>query len=191
MSSQPSTAAVSPPAPPIQATGRSDADELARIVLRFCGAFNRENLDEAMAYLHEDALYVTPDGKRHQGRAAIRAAFEPQFQGACGRLEFINEDLIVDAARGRAVLRWVCRHDLDVPPRGSLPRRLGVSLLRRALGRGRDWQGLDVFYFDGRQIAEKHTFARTLLPLLRAELQPEPWRGPADLESEARPRKGG
>lgn len=191
MSSQPSTPADSLPASPSLAADRPDADELARLVLRFCDTFNRENLDEAMTYFHESAVYVPMDGKRHQGRAAIRAAFEPQFQGAYGRLEFINEDLIVDAARGRAVLRWVCRHDLDVPARGSLPRRLGVSLLRRALGRGRDWQGLDVFYFEGRQIAEKHSFARTLLPLLRPELRPEPWRGPADLESEARPRKGG
>ncbi|WP_436625383.1 YybH family protein [Sorangium sp. So ce136] len=54
------------------ATGRPDADELARLVLRFCDAFNRENLDEAMAYFHENAVYVTLDGKRHQGLAAIR-----------------------------------------------------------------------------------------------------------------------
>ena len=86
----------------------------------------------------------------------------------------------------------VCRHDLDAPARGPLIQRLGASLLRRALGRGRAWQGLDVFYFEGRQIAEKHSFSRTSLPLMRPELQPEPWRGPADLESEARqPQKTG
>ncbi|WP_437672956.1 YybH family protein [Sorangium sp. So ce131] len=191
MSSQSPTPAAPSPTSLTLAADRPDADELARLVLRFCDAFNRENLDEAMTYFHENALYVPMDGKRHHGRAAIRAAFEPQFQGAYGRLEFINEDLIVDAARGRAVLRWVCRHHLDVPARGSLRRRLGATLLRRALGRGRDWQGLDVFYFEGRQIAEKHSFSRTSLPLFRRELQPEPWRGPADLEDEARPRKDG
>ncbi|XXX79856.1 nuclear transport factor 2 family protein [Sorangium sp. So ce134] len=82
MSSQPSTPAVSPPPPPSQVAARPDADELARLVLRFCDAFNRENLDEAMTYFHENAVYVPMDGKRHQGRAAIRAAFEPQFQEA-------------------------------------------------------------------------------------------------------------
>jgi ketosteroid isomerase-like protein len=186
MSSSPSS-----PFSPAAAADRPDADELARLVLHFCDAFNRESLDEAMAYFHESAIYATVDGKRHEGRTAIRAAFEPQFEGAFGRLEFVNEDLIVDAARGRAVLRWVCRHDLDVPARGPLPRRLGALLLRRALGRGRAWQGLDVFYFEGRLIAEKHSFARTPLPLLRRTIRPEPWRGPAGLETEARPHKGG
>lgn len=144
--------------------------EMERMLLEFAEAFNRNDLDAVMRTFTEDAVYQTYDGVRHAGKAAIRAELEPQFHGRYGRLLFRDEDLIVDAEQQRAVLRWVCEHDLRTASRPW-------QLLRVPFGDHPGWQGLDVFYLDGLLIREKHTFARTLVPRMRRAPVPEPWRG--------------
>ena len=110
------------------------------LVTRFTDAFNRDDLDAVMAFFAEDAVYDEFDGKQSRGKAAIRAAFEPQFRGAYGRIRFAAEDLFVDPASGKGLIRWLCTFERD--------------------GRKRGWRGLDVLHVRDGRIAEKLTYAK-------------------------------
>ena len=106
-------------------TGRA---ELERWVIDFTEAFNAENLDEVMSYFADDAIYDEFDGTRSVGKAAIRAAFIPQFEGKFGRLRFHTEDLFLDVAGGQPLLRWLCT--LEEPPPQARDRALGTPPFR-------------------------------------------------------------
>jgi uncharacterized protein (TIGR02246 family) len=113
---------------------------IERLVVRFTDAFNRDDLESVVALLAEDAVYDQFDGRRSVGRASIREAFEPQFRGDFGRVRFHPEDLFIDAAAGKALLRWRCTLERD--------------------GRVRSWRGLDVLHVRDGRIVEKHTYAK-------------------------------
>src|SRR5712692_10049110 len=99
---------------------------LVDLVIRFTDAFNREDLDGVMAFMADDAIYDEFTGTRNQGKAAIRAAFEPQFRGDYGKMRFVTEDLFVDATAGKALIRWLC----------TLETKRGPSA----------WRGLDILH---------------------------------------------
>jgi ketosteroid isomerase-like protein len=86
-----------------------DRARLEDLVLRCTEAFNDNDLEAVMSFLAEDALYEEFTGVISRGHAEIRAAFVPQFRGDFGKMRFESEDLFVDAERGRALIRWVCR----------------------------------------------------------------------------------
>jgi ketosteroid isomerase-like protein len=108
--------------------------------LEFTEAFNRGDLDRVMAFFVEDAIYDQVDGTRNAGRAAIRAAFEPQFRGDFGAIRFDADDVFVDAGASKALVRWTCVIERD--------------------GRVRSWRGLDVLHFRGGLVVEKHTYGK-------------------------------
>ncbi len=115
--------------------------------LEFTDAFNRDDLEGVMAWFAEDAVYDEFHGGRHEGKAAIRAAFEPQFAGQFGTIRFNREDLILDAESGKAMISWLCTLDSG--------ERYG------------GWRGLDLLHFDaGGRLREKHTYAKTEKPLM-------------------------
>jgi len=96
---------------------RPDHANLRELTIRFTEAFNRDDLDGVMAMMAEDAVYEEFTGTLSRGKAAIRAAFEPQFRGDFGKLRFETEDLFADAATGQGA------HPLGVPARD--PSRAG------------------------------------------------------------------
>jgi uncharacterized protein (TIGR02246 family) len=116
------------------------ASALEDLVLRFTEAFNRDDLDGVLSLMSQDAIYDEFDGKRHRGKPAIRAAFEPQFRGDFGRIRFEPEELFVDEARGRAMIRWRCTIEKS--------------------GRTRSWRGLDLLHVRDGLVVEKHTYAK-------------------------------
>ena len=117
-------------------------------VMRFAEAFNVNDLDRVMTFFSEDAVYEPGDGRTHRGKAAIRAAFEPQFSGAFGAMRFDERDLIIDVENRKAAFRWVCRHDIShLKPRG-LVMRVRKILVCLLVGDKFGWQGIDVFHFD-------------------------------------------
>ena len=121
-----------------------DQSALKQLVLDFTDAFNRDDLEAVLAYMTEDALYDEFNGKRAQGKAAIRAAFEPQFRGDFGKIRFHIEDLFVDADAGKVLIRWLCTLE-----KGE---RYG------------GWRGLDILHIENGLITEKHTYAKTARP---------------------------
>jgi ketosteroid isomerase-like protein len=124
--------------------------QLEDLVIRFTEAFNRDDLDGVMAFMADDALYDEFNGKINRGKAAIRAAFVPQFRGDYGVLRFHTEDLFVDTESGKALIRWLC----------TLERH----------GRRRGWRGLDILHFENGRLKEKLTYAKAEVPLLKPQL---------------------
>jgi uncharacterized protein (TIGR02246 family) len=124
----------------------TDHAALEALVIRFTDAFNRDDLDGVMALMAEDAIYDEFTGTLNRGKAAIRAAFVPQFRGDYGKLRFHTEDLFVDAVAGKALIRWVCTLDTKRGPAG--------------------WRGLDILHVKNGLVTEKHTYAKTKVPLL-------------------------
>ena len=113
---------------------------LEEFVVRFTEAFNREDLEEVLALMSEDAEYQEFDGRRSVGKKAIRDAFTPQFRGDFGRIRFHIEDLFVDERAGKALVRWRCEID--------------------KAGRRRSWRGLDILHVRDGLVSEKHTYAK-------------------------------
>lgn len=123
-----------------------DREALRRLVIDFTEAFNRDDLEGVMGYFAEDAVYDEFDGRRHQGKAAIRTAFEPQFRGDFGQVRFLADDLFVDPAEGKALISWRCR--LESP------------------GRAGYWRGLDILHVRDGRIVEKQTYAKAAKPAM-------------------------
>ena len=128
------------------ATTSLDRATLRELTIRFTDAFNRDDLDGVLAMMADDAVYEEFTGAVSRGRAAIRAAFEPQFRGDFGKIRFGTEDLFVDETAGRALIRWVCR----------LETRRGPAA----------WRGLDILHFDNGLVTRKLTYAKAKVPFL-------------------------
>lgn len=122
--------------------------ELDRLTSEFTDAFNRDDLDAVMDHFADDAFYDEFHGARHQGKAAIRAAFEPQFEGRFGKVRFDEEDRFIDVPSGKVMISWSC----------SLETKQGPGA----------WRGLDLLRFESGKVVEKHTYAKTKVPLMQA-----------------------
>jgi hypothetical protein len=84
---------------------------IGAILGEFVEGFNTNSLDDVMTFFADDAVYEPGDGRTHRGRAAIRAAFRPQFENAFGTMRFLVNDQVVDERARKATIRWVCQHD--------------------------------------------------------------------------------
>ena len=125
-----------------------DRDKLVAFTRDFTAAFNRNDLDAVMSYFAEEAVYDEFDGTVSRGRDAIRAAFEPQFEGAFGKMVFNEEDCFADAAAGRALITWTVTLEVKGQPVG--------------------WKGLDILHVEDDLITRKLTYAKTKAPLFQA-----------------------
>ncbi|WP_214364710.1 nuclear transport factor 2 family protein [Pseudonocardia sp. H11422] len=75
-------------------------------VARFNAAFNARDVDTVMAAMTPDCVFedtTPPDGRRHAGREAVRAAWEELFAGSPDGV-FTSEEVF--AAGDRVVSRW-------------------------------------------------------------------------------------
>jgi len=143
---------------------------IADVIERFVAGFNTNSLDEVMTFFADDAVYRPGDGRECRGRQAIRDAFLPQFSGAYGAMRFVVDDRIIDEGGRKAVIRWVCRHDLTQT--APLVRRWVLTAL---FGRHCGWYGIDVFHFDERgKITGKFTYANYDRPQMRRDLGAPP-----------------
>ena len=119
--------------------------QLADLTRRFMTAFNDNDLEGVMAFFAEDAVYDEFNGARNQGRDAIRAAFVPQFSGRYGAMQFLDDDLFIDADTGKVMASWRCT--------------LAVK------GQPTSWRGLDLLHFQGDRLVRKLTYAKAKVPL--------------------------
>ena len=124
-----------------------DRQLLHDLTSRFMEAFNRNDLDTVMSFFTEDAVYDEFNGKRNEGKAAIRAAFTPQFTGAFGTMQFLDEDVFIDPDTGKVMASWRCT--------------LSVK------GQPTSWRGLDLLHFRGEKLVQKLTYAKAKVPLFQ------------------------
>ena len=123
-----------------------NCETLKEFTIRFTECFNANDLDGVMDLMAEDAVYEEFTGVINRGKAAIRAAFVPQFRGDFGKMRFETEDLFVDAESGKALIRWVCRLETKRGPAG--------------------WRGLDILHVEHGLVKQKLTYAKAKVPLL-------------------------
>ena len=122
-----------------------ERQQLLELSTRFLAAFNRNDLETVMSFFADDGVYDEFNGKRNEGKAAIREAFIPQFRGAFGTMQFLDEDLFLDAETGKVMASWRCT--------------LAVK------GQPTSWRGLDLLHFRGDKLVHKLTYAKTKVPL--------------------------
>ncbi len=114
--------------------------ELKQLTDEFLAVFNRADVDGIMDFFTDDAVYEEFHGKVNEGKAAIRKSFEGLFSGRFGTIRFDEDDTFIDAQANKVMSSWRLHLDIDDQP--------------VVLG------GLDLLYFDGRQIARKLTYAK-------------------------------
>jgi hypothetical protein len=152
--------------------GLMTATQINDTIKKFTDAFNVNDLDRVMTFFSDDAVYEPGDGKTHRGKAEIRAAFEPQLNGAFGTMRFDERGMVIDVENRKAAFRWVSRHDIShMKPRGLIM-TLGKTVVRLVVGDRFGWQGVDVFHFDANgKIKGKFTYGTFgFLPHIQREL---------------------
>lgn len=117
-------------------------------ITKFVDAFNANDLDGVMTFFRDDAIYEPGDGRTHRGKSQIRAAFEPQFNGAYGAMRFEECDRVIDVENRKAAFRWVCRHDVSQSKPSGLAMALRKMMVGLVVGGRFGWQGVDIFHFD-------------------------------------------
>jgi ketosteroid isomerase-like protein len=128
--------------------GLMTATQINETITKFTDAFNVNDLDLAMTFFSDDAVYEPGDGKTHRGKAEMRAALELQFNGAFGAMRFDERDMVIDVENRKAAFRWVSRHDMSQAKSTGLVMTVMQEIARLFLGKRFGWQGVDVFHFD-------------------------------------------
>ena len=119
--------------------GRSRPGDALAVIERFGAAFDAHDVDGVMAMMTGDCVFEStapPDGVRHQGQAAVRAAWEQLFADSVGA-RFVTESVL--ACGDRVVAQW--RYDWF----GERPGHV---------------RGIDVFRVRGGLVAEKASYVK-------------------------------
>jgi len=113
-------------APPTAADAQTAATLAA--VARFSDAFDRRDVAAVMAAMTDDCLFEntspSPDGERHEGQAAVGAAWARFFAGSPTATFAVEESF---ACGDRCVVRWSYRWADDGDQPGHVR---GVDLFR-------------------------------------------------------------
>lgn len=126
---------------PVLGDPDADRDETLEVVEEFHDAFNRQDIDAVMALMTGDCVFentvLPPDGARHEGQAAVRAAFIEFFNTSPGAL-FETERVL--AGVDHVVVCW--RYQWSNP------------------GGDGHVRGVDVFTLRNGKIAEKLSYVK-------------------------------
>jgi ketosteroid isomerase-like protein len=115
--------------------------ETLAAVERFDEAFARHDVDAIMAAMTDDCVFESttpPDGERHEGQAAVRAAWEQLF-AATPDARFDAEEVV--ALDDRAAVRWTYSWPAGDGGEGHV-------------------RGIDLFRVRGGRIAEKLSYVK-------------------------------
>lgn len=112
---------------------------LADLATRFVDAFNRQDIDDVMAFFAEGAVYEDAYGISHAGKPDIRRAFEPVLDGRLGTIHFDADDRFIDAEAGKVMDSWRLRMHIGKDKERTL-------------------RGLDLLHFEGDKLVRKITY---------------------------------
>ena len=122
--------------------------ELIDLTNRFVDAFNRQSLDDVVSFFSEDAIYEDSRGGAHQGKEAIRAAFEPLVGGSRGKIRFDDEDFFAEVDTDKVLASWTLNMEIDGKP---------VKM-----------RGLDILHFRGSELVKKLAYCKAQTPAFEA-----------------------
>lgn len=114
--------------------------KVAESIDRLGDLFNGDSIDRLMDHFAEDAVFQSAQGEIHRGKAAIKGAFSPLFDGTLGKVHFDWTESVVDEPAGKAVVCWTL----------SMTRNGSATKVR----------GLDVFAFEGGLVKAKNTYGK-------------------------------
>jgi len=117
--------------------------ELNDLTDRFVDAFNRQNIEDVMAFFAETAQYNDAYGDTHTGLIEIRSAFEPVLNGKIGKILFKADDRFIDAEAGKVMDSWTLK-----------------MFCGEGVDKERSLIGLDLLHFEGDKLVRKITYKR-------------------------------
>ena len=121
---------------------RQQASKGIALLNRFNDALNRRDIAAAIALMTDDCVFdntfPAPDGKRYEGQAAVRQAWEELFENS-PNAHFEVEEMFTSG--DRAVQRWVYNWTDTKGEQGHV-------------------RGVDVFRFRDGKIAEKLSYVK-------------------------------
>ena len=83
-----------------------DREKLLQLTDKLIDGFNRMDLDDVVSMFSDTGTFDDSDGIRYTGHSEIRAAFEPLFSGARGKLRFEGEDVFAEVETGKVMTSW-------------------------------------------------------------------------------------
>jgi ketosteroid isomerase-like protein len=110
----------------------------------FIDASNRRNLDDVMAFFAEKAILEDSTGGRHEGKEAIRAAFEALLGDEQGELRFDLEDFFTEVDTQKVMISWTLNTNME--------------------GDWKKLRGMDILHFSGDKIVEKLAYTKAKVP---------------------------
>ncbi|MCA9873519.1 MAG: nuclear transport factor 2 family protein [Anaerolineales bacterium] len=112
------------------------------LINQFNTAFNQHDIEAVMSLMTEDCIFENthprPDGARHNGRWAVRQAFEAFFQSS-PQAEFKVEEMF--ATGNRCIVRWVYYWAREKDQHAHV-------------------RGVDIFRVQNGQVAEKLSYVK-------------------------------
>lgn len=119
------------------------------LALDFMACFNGKDVDAAMDWFAQDAIYTDPEGKLYRGGEEIRAALSVIFDGTLGQIHYKVTDMIVDEAASKALVTWT----LEMTAEDG-----GVTMMR----------ALDILQFENEKVRSKDCYSRASALLIES-----------------------
>lgn len=123
--------------------------DLSNQTTAFMGTFNEGDHARMMSLLAPDAVYIDPNGTRHEGASAIGESLKSIFDGTLGDVHYDVSSTILDEANGRALVTW-------------------TMVMTAADGSASAVDGLDILHFRDGWLASKNAFCKAESLAIRA-----------------------
>lgn len=131
----------------------------------FNAGFTARDLNKVMEFFADDCEFRDLNGTVAKGKDQIRKAFQPLFDGAFGRVEFISKNLIIDEEKKEASFVWNCQHILEDSSGLSVKNKVLFSALKLMHGKNCYWEGVDYFIFNkDNKIVSKQSYGKASMP---------------------------
>ncbi|MCD6202254.1 MAG: nuclear transport factor 2 family protein [Bacteroidales bacterium] len=124
-----------------------NSKEIRKKIRSWIDAWNRHDLDEVMAWFHDDTEFIHWDGNYIRGKSILNKIWKIWFQNH-GNFRFDIQDIIVDTESRKASFSWI----LHWPSREP-----GFE------GEKESREGVDILHFQEGKIISKQTFTKTSL----------------------------
>ncbi len=111
-------------------------------------AWERFDLEEVLAFMHDDVLFENWTGGQARGKEALRRAWQPWF--AQGDFRFMEEELFIDEKEQKILFRWLL--EWPCPEKGYA-------------GKPEKRRGIDIIHLKDGKIINKLSYSKTTVEI--------------------------